>query len=738
MRREENITPLRIQADPTYSLVMLETSNDSPAPRGEHVVARLQKTERAGTSGQLFTPISVEDGFLSDLDFVVKCATHTKSWLPYFNDSDLIDLYMRAKELSHDDTWGIFYREFLTMIKVGGKYAPSAYAFGCVIEDGGLRGRRVSPAVIMERLPSSEGWKSLEEACILSSIEHSTRSAANVGIMLARAVGAFRDCGILHHDISSNNVFVQLENNRGIARDLRLIDFGQSAKISGTETHFRYGTPAYAAPEMIPHFNTATLSDDLKKHLNRTKNGYASDIWPIGAALYHVRTGTSPLAPNTAESDDENERYAQIITAKLRGLSLPKEACCTESDCRLSSLIEQCTSCWPLRRPTPESIESKLRGILNYLDRGEQARTANQSTGKAKMHKIGSRNNAASFPNDTTLLNPLGESSEGGLLDGDQALSRVYGALYRLDKCQGNMRHEILVLGASKEGCSANGVTVNGCRYLLELVDGPTLIPEEGWREEDCPWVGIEAAYVRGPIRPSRMVGWFSGCSRLITVRGLDEIDLSNATSIATLFSGCKSLDNLDLSSWNTSSVTDMSALFSGCESLEKLNLSGWVVSSVRARADMFTGCSETIAQNEAALFSTDVASNVSEDAEAIENLYPEEIENITFPEYEEGDWENKGEVPNALSQPEAVQTILIKKPDGSEAAAEVLLCFSSEQYGHNYILYSFGEMDDNDNVTIHAAVLSEGEDRYVLDRVPDDEWEFVKDVMRQIIENEE
>ncbi len=39
------------------------------------------------------------------------------------------------------------------------------------------------------------------------------------------------------------------------------------------------------------------------------------------------------------------------------------------------------------------------------------------------------------------------------------------------------------------------------------------------------------------------------------------------------MFSGCKSLESLKLSNFNTSSVKTMSYLFNDCSSLEELNL---------------------------------------------------------------------------------------------------------------------------------------------------------------------
>ena len=39
---------------------------------------------------------------------------------------------------------------------------------------------------------------------------------------------------------------------------------------------------------------------------------------------------------------------------------------------------------------------------------------------------------------------------------------------------------------------------------------------------------------------------------------------------------------------------------------------------------------------------------------------------------------------------------------------------------------------------TIHAAVLNETDEGYQLDKIPADEWKDVKEVMREIIRNEE
>ena len=56
---------------------------------------------------------------------------------------------------------------------------------------------------------------------------------------------------------------------------------------------------------------------------------------------------------------------------------------------------------------------------------------------------------------------------------------------------------------------------------------------------------------------------WFFGCSNLETFIGLENLNTSNVTNMASMFHGCTSLTSLDLSSFNTSSVSSMKMMFS-------------------------------------------------------------------------------------------------------------------------------------------------------------------------------
>lgn len=86
----------------------------------------------------------------------------------------------------------------------------------------------------------------------------------------------------------------------------------------------------------------------------------------------------------------------------------------------------------------------------------------------------------------------------------------------------------------------------------------------------------------------------------------------------------------------------------------------------------------------------------------------------------------------------EKIQKIRVKKSNGEEVEAEVLLCFELEKTGKNYILYTFNEVDAQNMETIHASIIKENENGYQLDVIPEDEWKSVKEVMREIIRNGE
>ena len=86
----------------------------------------------------------------------------------------------------------------------------------------------------------------------------------------------------------------------------------------------------------------------------------------------------------------------------------------------------------------------------------------------------------------------------------------------------------------------------------------------------------------------------FSNCSSLTSL-DLSSFNTLNVTNMSSMFYICSSLTSLDLSSFNTLNVTNMSDMFASCFLLMNLDLSSFNTSSVTDMSGMFEDCSSLI-----------------------------------------------------------------------------------------------------------------------------------------------
>lgn len=82
----------------------------------------------------------------------------------------------------------------------------------------------------------------------------------------------------------------------------------------------------------------------------------------------------------------------------------------------------------------------------------------------------------------------------------------------------------------------------------------------------------------------------FWGC------RNLEEINVSNwdtssATSMYGILAYCEKLSTIDVSNWDTSKVTDLSSMFAYCRGLTTLDVSNFNTSSATTMRGMFAEC---------------------------------------------------------------------------------------------------------------------------------------------------
>lgn len=540
----------------------------------------LKDAHENGSYGRLLEP---KTGRVTSCAVVVKCLGNKTDWVLSprggdFSDSFKPDLKKRP--------WITFYREYAALKRIGHDYAPAVYAFGYVSQAEGC-GTLTSPAIVMEKLgdePDGTSWMSLRRAIESGAIYDDTQGISaciRVGELLAAAVEHMRTRGILHHDISGNNVFLHIDE-KGRIDKLRLIDFGQAARVDGTQTNMRPGTPSYAAPEMVV-FNSKTpyLPDKVKKILISSKNNPGSDIWPIGAALYHVRTKKLPEYDCKAMEIWDDEGRAEVIKAKLIGLAL--EGDLSEADEKLNGIIIQCTRARAEDRPGPSDLIDMLSELDELLSR-INARSLERTPAFRRTTSNDKKAEVVPPPNGNDMTPVFSVEAATG------APTNVVAAIYHVIG-MANGSPKVLVLGASERGCHANGVRIDGARYPLKK-EAVVPIPSNGWDHGACPWTEVERAYVRETIRPISIRGWFEGCGKLKSIRGLENIDTSLSKSMRRCFAGCSSLTSLDVSGWDVSAAEDLSLCFADCSSLTSLDVSGWDVSSVTDMGSMFNGCS--------------------------------------------------------------------------------------------------------------------------------------------------
>jgi hypothetical protein len=174
-----------------------------------------------------------------------------------------------------------------------------------LIHTYGVHPDPVGPWIVMEYLPS----RSLQDLIEADGPLPPAR-VAEIGLAVLAALAAANDAGVLHLDVKPGNVLIG-DDGRVI-----LTDFGPAVTSAGiqalTEAGVVLGSPKYIAPERLFE-HTSTV---------------ASDLWSLGATLYHAVEGRPPyLRPSTtgvlralADTEPEPPRQAGPLTPVLTGL----------------------------------------------------------------------------------------------------------------------------------------------------------------------------------------------------------------------------------------------------------------------------------------------------------------------------------------------------------------------------------------------------------------------------------
>ena len=114
-----------------------------------------------------------------------------------------------------------------------------------------------------------------------------------------------------------------------------------------------------------------------------------------------------------------------------------------------------------------------------------------------------------------------------------------------------------------------------------------------------CDLLGIETTNIKNIVfdesfktyAPTSLEQFFSSCSTLETISGLEYLNTEKVTDMSSMFEGCHRLSSLDLSKFNTANVTNMSSMFTGCHRLSSLDLSNFNTAKVMNMSYMFCYC---------------------------------------------------------------------------------------------------------------------------------------------------
>ncbi len=153
--------------------------------------------------------------------------------------------------------------------------------------------------------------------------------------------------GIIHRDIKPNNVLVTIKDDAPVPK---VIDFG-IAKVSAgqstddnvyTKIHQMLGTPAYMSPEQA---GGAPQGVDTR-----------ADVFSIGAMLYELLIGTTPL---------DNETISKLQILDLHN-AIATQAAPSLID-RFEGLAERKTEIAAARSTTVANLRQAVKGDLNWI-----------------------------------------------------------------------------------------------------------------------------------------------------------------------------------------------------------------------------------------------------------------------------------------------------------------------------------------------------------------------------------
>ena len=142
----------------------------------------------------------------------------------------------------------------------------------------------------------------------------------------------------------------------------------------------------------------------------------------------------------------------------------------------------------------------------------------------------------------------------------------------------------------------ADGTLTFRCGYKKTLGENEYALnsgeEEPAWytHNNNIKLVVFDASFANA--RPTTCSKWFQDFKNLKQIKGIENLNTENVTSMAKMFSFCQELSELDVTHFNTANVTDMGLLFDNCRGLTSLDVTHFNTANVKNMSHMFFSCS--------------------------------------------------------------------------------------------------------------------------------------------------
>ncbi len=179
-------------------------------------------------------------------------------------------------------------------------------------------------------------------AALLRGGPLAARRAAAYLEPVARAVHHAHQHGILHRDLKPHNILLETATDRPLVADFglaKMLEGGSGATLAGQV----FGSPPYMSPEQARDASQATV---------------ASDVYGVGATLYHMLTGRPPFGPGNV---------AEVLRQVLDQTPTPPRHLNPALDRDIATICQKCLEKEPLRRyESAAALADDLQRYLNH------------------------------------------------------------------------------------------------------------------------------------------------------------------------------------------------------------------------------------------------------------------------------------------------------------------------------------------------------------------------------------